>query len=82
MVIGQGTAPEADSFVKLSLLDGAGELLILIQTRYRRDFQQGKETLEIVLEEYEKAKVEPRQDLTQLFVFSTDAEVSACAMML
>lgn len=81
-MFGLGTAPEADSFLKLVLTSNKSEkdkdeILIHIYSQYHQQYQTGKDKLASVQAEQQKALVPHFPYDKQLFVYCTDAEVSA-----
>lgn len=73
LLIGQGTAPEADSYLRLKLADEDDDIFILFQSKFHQTYGAGKELN--VKEEYVKARVPGVPDDRQLFVLYTDAAV-------
>lgn len=75
LLIGQATAAEADSYLRLKLVDEEGHIILWFQSKFHKAYGEGKEPADLQAE-YAKAVDKDVDVSKQLFVLCTDAEVS------
>jgi hypothetical protein len=73
LLIGQATATEADSYLRLKLADEAGHIILWFQSKFHKAYGEGKEPADLQAE-YDKAVLKDVPVNKQLFVLCTDAE--------
>eukprot|EP00878_Enallax_costatus_P003373 GHUV01003582.1.p1 GENE.GHUV01003582.1~~GHUV01003582.1.p1 ORF type:complete len:933 (+),score=222.33 GHUV01003582.1:384-3182(+) len=71
LLIGEGTATDGDSHIRLRLANGTADYFLVFQSKYHDNYGVGVEAN--LAKEYRKAKLDDIPDDRQLFVLCTDA---------